>query len=131
MISDDINLSTIDLEDFYLGTNLPHPEYIRIPIKFLPKKLIDFYKLKPYLHKGDLYCAVLKTHYGLPQTGALSQERLLAHLLQHGYTQLSHSQSLFRNEDGSVRFSLVVDDFAVIWSKKASMEHLIQTFVRR
>jgi hypothetical protein len=127
MISDDINLSTIDLEDFYLGTNLPQPEYVRIPTKFLPKKVIDFYKLKLYLHNGALYCAVLKTHYGLPQAGALSQERLFAHLLQHGYTQLSLSQSLFRNEDGSIRFSLVVDDFAVIWSKKASMEHLIQT----
>jgi hypothetical protein len=127
MISDDINLSTIDPEDFYLGANLPHPEYIRIPIKFLPKKVIDFYKLRPYIHKNALYCAVLKTHYGLPQAGALSQERLFAHLLQHGYTQLPHSQTLFRNKDGSIRFSLVVDDFAVIWSKKASMDHLIKT----
>jgi hypothetical protein len=81
----------------------------------------------PTFWHGALYCAVLKTHYGLPQAGALSQERLFAHLLQHGYTQLAHSQSLFRNEDDSIRFSLVVDDFAVIWSKKASMDHLIQT----
>jgi hypothetical protein len=125
MISDDINLSTIDLEDFYLGTNLPHPEYICIPTKFLPKKVIDFYKLRPYLHKDALYCAVLKTHYGLPQAAALSQERLFAHLLQHGYTQLPHSQSLFRNEDGSIRFSLVVDDFAVIWSKNYKLSKQI------
>jgi hypothetical protein len=130
MISDDINLSTIDLEDFYLGANLPHPEYIRIPIKLLPKKVIDFYKLRPYIHKNALYCAVLKTHYGLPQAGALSQERLFAHLLQHGYTQLPHSQALFRNKGGSIRFSLVVDDFAVIWSKRSSMDHLIKTLCK-
>jgi hypothetical protein len=37
VISDDINLSTIDLEDFYLGTHLPHPEYIRILTNLLPK----------------------------------------------------------------------------------------------
>ncbi len=46
MIFDDINLSTIDLEDFYLGTSLPHAEYIRIPIRFIPPKVIAYYKLK-------------------------------------------------------------------------------------
>ncbi len=45
MISDDIQLATIDLEDFYLGTHLPHAEYIRIPMKFIPPKVIAFYKL--------------------------------------------------------------------------------------
>jgi hypothetical protein len=31
MISENANFSTIDLTDFYLGTDLPHPEFIRIP----------------------------------------------------------------------------------------------------
>jgi hypothetical protein len=74
MVSDNIQLTTVDLEDFYLGTPLPYPEYIRIPIKFIPTKAIYFYKLREYVHKGALYCAVLKTHYGLPQAGTLSQE---------------------------------------------------------
>ncbi len=127
MISDDINLATIDLEDFYPGTPLPHPEYIRIPTKFIPPKVISFYKLQKFTYKGALYCAVLKTHYGLPQAGALSQQRLFKHLAQHGYHQLSHSPSLFRNQDGSIRFSLVVDDFVVIWKDKTKIKHLIQT----
>jgi hypothetical protein len=127
MISDDIQLATIDLEDFYLGTPLPHAEYIRIPVKFIPPKVIAFYKLQPFLHKGALYCAVLKTHYGLPQAGALSQQRLFKHLAEHGYHQLKHSPSLFRNSDGSIRFALVVDDFAVIWKDKARIKHFIQT----
>ncbi len=42
MISDNCAFATVDLEDFYLGTNLPHPEYIRIPIRFIPKKVIEF-----------------------------------------------------------------------------------------
>ncbi len=74
MISDYAQFSTIDLEDFYLGTSLPFPEFIRIPAKFIPKKIIAFYKRKQFIQKGTLYCAVLKTHYGLPQVGALSQE---------------------------------------------------------
>ena len=126
MISDDIQLTTVDLEDFYLGNPLPHPEYIRIPMRFIPPKVVAYYKLVPYLHKGVLYCAVLKTHCGLPQAGALSQECLFEHLSKHGYIQLLHSQSLFRNQDGSIRFALVVDDFAVIWSDKRRMSHFLQ-----
>jgi hypothetical protein len=127
MISDDINLYTIDLEDFYLGTPLPHAEYIRIPTRFIPPKVIAYYKLRPYIQKGALYCEVLKTHYGLPQAGALSQVYLFLHLAKYGYHQLKHSPSLFRNSDGSIRFAIVVDDFAVIWKDKQSIKHFIQT----
>jgi hypothetical protein len=37
MISEDAKWSTIDLTDFYLGTDLPHPEYIRIPVRLIPQ----------------------------------------------------------------------------------------------
>ncbi len=127
MISDNVNLATIDLEDFYLGTPLPHSEFIRIPTRFIPPKVIAFYKLRQYIHKGALYCEILKTHCGLPQAGALSQERLFRHLEKHGYRQLSHSPSLFRKHDGSIRFALVVDDFAVVWKDKKSTTHFITT----
>jgi hypothetical protein len=127
MISDNAEFTTIDLEDFYLGTSLPFPEFIRIPVKFIPKTIIAFYKLKQFIQKGVLYCAVLKTHYGLPQAGALSQERLFDHLERNGYYQLFHSPSILRNHNGTVRFSLVVDDFAVVWSNKTDMNHFIQT----
>jgi hypothetical protein len=127
MISDNAAFSTVDLEDFYLGTDLPHPEYIRIPAKFIPRKVMLFYKLKPFLFQGALYCKVLKTHYGLPQAGALSQERLFVHLERHGYCQLFHAPALFRNKDGSIRFALVVDDFAVVWSSHLAMDHFLKT----
>jgi hypothetical protein len=58
MISDNAQFTTIDLEDFYLGTSLPFPEFIRIPAKFIPKKVIAFYKLKQFIQKGGLYCTV-------------------------------------------------------------------------
>jgi hypothetical protein len=47
MISEDANLSTIDITDFYIGTDLPHPEYIRIPRNLIPEKVIAFYELDP------------------------------------------------------------------------------------
>jgi hypothetical protein len=127
MISENAHFSTVDLEDFYLGTPLEEPEYIRIPAKFIPDKVLAFFRLKRFLRNGAIYCEVLKTHYGLPQAGALSQTRLFNHLAAHGYTQLAHSPALFRNRDGSIRFSLVVDDFAVVWNSKASMDHFLTT----
>ncbi len=36
-------------------------------------------------------------------------------------------RSYFHNHNGTVRFSLVVDDFAVVWSSKTDMNHFIQT----
>ncbi len=70
---------------------------------------------------------MLKTHYGLPQAGALSQERLFDHLERNRYFPLFHTPSIFRNHNGTVRFSLVVDDFAVVWSHKTDMNHFIKT----
>ena len=127
MISDNAAFSTVDLEDFYLGTPLPHPEYIRIPVSFIPKKVMAFYKLTGYVYKGAIFCMVLKTHYGLPQAGALSQQRLFKHLEANGYFQLHHAPALFRNRDGTIRFALVVDDFAVVWSSKTAMNHFLGT----
>ncbi len=84
-----------------------------------------FYNLTSFIHKGALFCTVLYTHYGLPQAGALSQQRLFEHFERHGYFQLHHTPSLFRDHNGSIRFSLVVDDFAVLWSSKTDMQHFI------
>jgi hypothetical protein len=127
MISEDAQWSTIDLTDFYLGTELPHPEFIRIPRKLIPPHVTQFYNLGTFFHKEALYCSVHKTHYGLPQSGALSQQRLFAHLKARGYHQLPNTPSVFRNNDGSIRFTLVVDDFAVVWTNQQSIDHFIST----
>jgi hypothetical protein len=127
MISEDANWSTIDLTDFYLGTPLPHPEYIRIPTAMIPERVRKFYALDQYITSKAIYFSVHRTHYGLPQAGALSQQRLFKHLEQNGYSQCQHTPSFFRNKDGSVRFSLVVDDFAILWTNKQSMDHFIAT----
>ena len=37
MISENAKWTTIDLTDFYLGTQLPHPEYIRIDVVLCPE----------------------------------------------------------------------------------------------
>jgi hypothetical protein len=130
MISEDANWTKIDLTDFYLGTDLPHPEYIRIPRNLIPDDAITFCKLANFFSNYTLYCSVHKTHYGLPQADALSQQRLFQHLEIHEYTQIPSSPSMFCNSSGSIRFSLVVDDFAVVWRDRACIEHFITTLTQ-
>ena len=130
MISEDANWTTIDLTDFYLGTDLPHEEYIRIPIHLIPQDVIDFYELEQFFSANALFCSVHKTHYGLPQAGALSQQRLFQHLQDNGYFQLASTPSVFRNRSGSIRFTLVVDDFGVVWKHKSDLDHLISTLTK-
>jgi hypothetical protein len=127
MVSENASWSTMDLSDFYLGTPLPHPEYLRIPVTMIPPIILDTYELQQFVSNGTLYASVHKTHYGLPQAGALSQQRLYAHLRQHGYIKLQHAPSCFRNPTGTVRFCLVIDDFAVVWNDKLAMDHLVST----
>jgi hypothetical protein len=102
MISENANWSIIDLTDFYLGTDLPHPEFIRIPLHLIPANVIEFYNLHPFVSGKALFCSVHKTHYGLPQAGALSQQRLFKNLKKNGYDPLPSSPSVFRNMDGTI-----------------------------
>jgi hypothetical protein len=127
MISEHANWSTLDLTDFYLGTDLPHPEYIRIPLRLIPENVIAFYNLQPFISGNALFCSVHKTHYGLPQAGALSQQRLFQHLRKNGYYPIPSSPSVFRNNTGTIRFTLVVDDFAVAWTNRDCMNHFVHT----
>ena len=129
MISENASCTctTIDLTDFYLGTDLPHPEYIRIQTQLIPPSVIEFFQLQPFINRQTLYCSVHKTHYGLPQAGALSQRRLFRHLHTNGYHQLPSTPSVFRNKTGTIRFTLVVDDFVVLWTDRKDMDHFINT----
>ena len=54
MISDNAAFSTVDIEDFYLGTPLPHPEFVRIPRSLIPKRVIEFYQLHKFFHNGNI-----------------------------------------------------------------------------
>jgi hypothetical protein len=130
MISENSNWTTIDLTDFYLGTDLPHEEYIRILLRLIPESMIEFYDLQPFITNSALFCSVYKTHYGLPQAGALSQQRLFQRLKKHGYFQLPSTPSVFRNQSGTIRFTLVVDNFGVVWKIKEDLDHFIQTLTK-
>jgi hypothetical protein len=65
--------------------------------------------------------------YGLPQAGLLAQNRHIAHLLEHEYTQSTIVPCLFRHATNGVTFVLVVDDFGIKYTNAPGRDHLLAT----
>jgi len=61
--------------------------------------------------------------YGLPQAGLLAQRDLVKHLAAHGYHETTTS-CLFRHKTRNITFTLIVDDFGVMFTDQADADHL-------
>ena len=116
---------TCDITDFYLGTPLPRKEYLRIPVQFISPEIMERRGLQKFIHNGAIYFEVSKGMYGLPQAGLLAQERLVAHLAEHGYTQSKNVPCLFTHASNGLTFTLVVDDFGIKYTDRANAQHLL------
>ena len=44
-----------DVANFYLGTPLDHPEYVKIKLADMPQEFIDEYNLTQYEHNGWIH----------------------------------------------------------------------------
>ena len=129
-MADDADWFTIDLKDFYLNSDLPRPEYVRIPIAQIQQCIIDEYHLFPFVRNGAVLFQVDKSMYGLPQAGKISRDDLVAHLRIHGYVEAPCVPGLFTHANG-VSFTLVVDDFGIKAKNKTGALHLISTLEAR
>jgi hypothetical protein len=114
-----------DAKNFYLGTPMERPEFMRIPIKMIPQVIIDQYNLLPLVHNGYVMVEINKGMYGLPQAGILANERLVKHLASHGYVKAPRTPGLFKHVTRPVTFCLVVDDFAIKYVGKEHADHLL------
>jgi hypothetical protein len=117
---------TIDIKDYYLNTPLLRPEYVRIPLRFIPPTTITLHSLTPYITNSSILFEINKGMYGLPQSGLLAQQRLFKHLSVHGYTETS-TPCLFRHHSNGTVFALVVDDFGIKYTTRQGADHLIRT----
>jgi hypothetical protein len=98
------HFATADIKDYYLGTPLvdkqgsPASEYMRINLKHIPLDVQEKYNMAEYIHNDHVYIEINKSIYGLPQSGRLSQDRLIKHLKQHDYHQCPNTPALFRHK---------------------------------
>ena len=118
---------TTDISDFYLGTPMDTPEYMRVPLKYIPAATMEKHNLAGLVHNGAVIMQLNKGIYGLKQAGRLAQQRLIKHLADHGYHQTEHTPCLFKHDTNSVIFTLVVDDFGVKYKQKEDVTHLLDT----
>jgi hypothetical protein len=116
---------TMDIKDFYLNTPLDEYEYMRIPVAFIPTEIFEFYNLKDLVHNGFVYVEIRKGMYGLPQAGRIANDLLTARLLKHGYTPVPITPGLWVHKTRGTAFSLVVDDFGVLYVTDDDANHLL------
>ena len=82
VVSDNANMCTMDIKDFYLGTPLPagDEEYMRLDAVHFTPKIIADYNLQqfvvPHNQSFRIFMQVCKTIYGLKNAGALSKRKL-------------------------------------------------------
>ena len=118
---------SVDLKDFYLNTPMRSPEYMRIPVRIIPKKIMEQYNLAPLIHNGYLYVEITKSMYGLPQAGRIANDALIPVLEKAGYHQSDLIPGLFKHDTRPIAFALVVDDFGIKYTGEDHAQHLIQT----
>jgi hypothetical protein len=128
VVSDDADFMTCDITDYYLGTPMERPEYMRMTKKQISDTIRAEYDLTTYADEnGVTHFAILQGMYGLPQAGLLAQKRLVKHLAEHDYHQSEIIPCLFRHAHNDVTFCLVVDDFGVKYKAISGRDHLLDT----
>ena len=129
VVSEDSIFGTLDVRNFYYGADIfGTPPSIRIPLRHYSPSLLSELGLTPFVQTDRaghpfLFADVKKCIPGLPQSGLLSQLRLLSHLESHGYHE-TDTPMLFRHVSRPISFTLVVDDFGIKYSDIVDYEHL-------
>ena len=77
--------ASLDIKDFYLQSDLPEPEYLMVPFSLFSPDIVQDFNLKDKVSNNMVYGKVVKAMYGLPQSGKLAHDDLVAHLALGGY----------------------------------------------
>jgi hypothetical protein len=102
-----------DITNYYLNSPLLWPKYMHMTREQMSATIMAKYDLEQYFDKDVIHFQVNKGIYAFPQAGLLTQDRLIADLKEHGYTQSTYVPCLFWHNDNGVTFILVVDDFGI------------------
>ena len=116
-----------DIKNFYLGTPLDRPEYVKIKITDIPQEVIDEYNLMEYVRDGWVYFSIHKGCYGLPQSGKLANDLLTERLAEEGYYPTPDTPGLWRHKWRPIMFVLTVDDFGIEYVGEQHAQHLLET----
>jgi hypothetical protein len=105
-------------------------KYMRLKTTDIPEEFMTEYGLHELANNGYVYCKIQKGMYGLPQSGIIAQELLEEQLARYGYHQSKIIPGFWRHRTRPICFTLVVDDFAIKFTSKADVTHLIEALKR-
>ncbi len=78
------HFACFNIKNFYLGTPLDRPEYVRIKISAIPQEFVDEYDLTQFVTHDWVYFEINKGVYGLKQADKLANDLLTTRLADHG-----------------------------------------------
>ena len=116
---------TADISNMYLYSSLDQPEFVKFKMTMIPESIIQHYKLRQLAHNGYVYARIKKARYGLKQSGKIAHDDLVQQLRKHGYHKSKYTEGLFTHETRPIAFTLVVDDFAIKYTDKTDVGHLL------
>ena len=97
---------------------------MKLRLSVFPEHTKHQYNFEIKAKKGYVYVEIRRSIYGLPQDGKLANTGLKEHLSPYGYFEVAHTPGLWQYITCPIAFSLVVDDFGVIYVHKDDADHL-------
>jgi len=120
-----------DIENYYLNTPLPDPEYMKVNLSLIPDEIIDAYHLNQLADANrNVYIRLNKGMYGLPQAGILAYQLLVKRLKPFGYAPCRHTPGYWTHDKSHTWFVLVVDDFSVKYLNKQAADDFLNLLRR-
>ena len=124
VVSEGADFCTADIGNFYLGSTLERLEYMWLSRAQVPDDIQEQFKDRICWIGDKTMVRITKGLYGLPQAGRIAFEKLSRLLRKHDYSVCRNTPCLFKHASNGIVFTLVVDDFAIKYSSKTSIEHL-------
>jgi hypothetical protein len=114
----------MDIKNYYLGTPLPHFEYMKMLLSRFPEEIVDKFNLGALAVDGWVHIEIRICMYGLKQAGLLANQLLQTRVAPFGYYPARHTPGLWIHKTRPIALSLIVDDFAVKYVGKQHADHL-------
>ena len=120
-----------DLKDYFLGSPMKKPEYMKVHIRKFSDDIIQQYDLHSKMDEnGYVYIKINKGMYGLKQAALLAYNRLVKLLQPHGYYPEPNTNGIWSHNTKLTKFCLCVDDFGIKYFSTADAQHLLNALTQ-
>ena len=99
-------------------------KYMRKKLSAIPQEIIYQYNLEAIQHDIWVNIDIQKYMPGLKQSVKITNDRLCTHLKIYGYSPVRHKPDIWKCETRDIIFTLVMDDFGIMFTTRQDSEHL-------